>query len=189
MDYRKVLIFLVYILQVFVFSAQDLSNLPKPPDGFKWNYLEEIKGKFLVPDNWFLNYEKKENTHAYFITKEDYKKEGIYKTGISINVITKLKKTNSFEYIKLFKDQIKKNAEVTGESDLIKFGPFRQYIIRYKSFSKELNKTIIIHQILISNIKTNTMYFILFETPEDEWEINWKIGEKILDLFGIDDEI
>ena len=142
-----------------------------------------------MPDNWFLNFEQKDNTYAYFITKEDYTKEGFYKTGISINVITNIKKVDSFEYIKLFIKELKKKVEVIEESDLIEYGSFKQFILLYKSFSTDLDKNIMIHEVFISNDKTNSLYFIMFEFPVDEWETNWKIAEKILELFGIDDEV
>ena len=142
-----------------------------------------------MPDNWFLNFEQKDNTYAYFIAKEDYTKEGFYKTGISINVITNIKKVDSFEYIKLFIKELKKKVEVIEESDLIEYGSFKQFILLYKSFSTDLDKNIMIHEVFISNDKTNSLYFIMFEFPVVEWETNWKIAEKILELFGIDDEV
>ena len=104
-------------------------------------------------------------------------------------VITNIKKVDSFEYIKLFIKELKKKVEVIEESDLIEYGSFKQFILLYKSFSTDLDKNIMIHEVFISNDKTNSLYFIMFEFPVDEWETNWKIAEKILELFGIDDEV
>ena len=62
-------------------------------------------------------------------------------------------------------------------------GPFKGYGCLYKSNGSMM------HNLLIANDKTGSMYLIIFEAPEKEWEDAWKIGEPILKKLYIDDEI
>jgi len=41
----------------------------------------------------------------------------------------------------------------------------------------------------IGNVKTNTLYLIMFESPEALWDEAWKKGEVMLRDFRLDDEI
>jgi hypothetical protein len=42
---------------------------------------------------------------------------------------------------------------------------------------------------MVANPKTNTLYLIIFESPEAEWDMAWKAGQKIMDTLALDDEI
>jgi len=191
----------IFLIFIFLFSliisySQDNSSdlpkdLPKAPEGFTWKSLSEIKAYFLIPNGWYFNYEKNKNTHAYFITKEDYKTTPTnqYITGISINVVTKIKNINVKKYLKDFIKKLKQITKVINESNEINFGPFSQYNLQYISYSKELNKNIKIHEVLIANSKTNCLYFIMFETPEELWDINWPKVEAFFQYIAIDDTI
>jgi len=45
------------------------------------------------------------------------------------------------------------------------------------------------HWLAFGNSRTNTLYLILFESPESSWNEAWSKGEVILESFLLDDEI
>ena len=49
--------------------------------------------------------------------------------------------------------------------------------------------SVTIHQLMVANPKTNTLYLFIFESPTQEWAAAWRLGEKMINMLGIDDEI
>jgi hypothetical protein len=48
---------------------------------------------------------------------------------------------------------------------------------------------LIIHLLAIGNEKTDSLYLILFESPEKSWDQAWAKGQVMLEKFLLDDEI
>ncbi len=192
MKIKFIIIFIALFFGV-ILNAQDNSSdlskkFPNPPEGFTWKSLSEIKGYLLIPAGWYFNYEKEGDTHAYFFTKENYKITGQYITGVSINAVTNLKNINPKKYLKEYIKQLEQTVKIISKSKETKFGPFSQYIIRCTVYSKKLKKNIKMHIVLIANLKTNCLYFIIFETLEELWDINWQKGKVILRDIGINNK-
>ena len=47
----------------------------------------------------------------------------------------------------------------------------------------------VVQTLMVANPKTNTLYLLIFESPEASWDSAWKIGKQILDSRVVDDEI
>jgi hypothetical protein len=45
------------------------------------------------------------------------------------------------------------------------------------------------HLLAVGNSRTNTLYIVLFESPDASWDDAWKKGEVMLGNFLLDDEI
>jgi hypothetical protein len=79
----------------------------------------------------------------------------------------------------------------TGEREPLKswsstHGPFKAHghLIRDDSGGSP----VIVQNLVIANDHTGTVYVVLYEAPEAEWEKAWKIGEPILkELIILDD--
>lgn len=169
-------------------SAQQ-SALPEPPKGYSWQWCEDIKGAFLKPDGWFFRKDAKGGTLGIFITKEDIGKDGQFKTGLTVNVIRKVaekKKIAASEYIRQLMDDARKSMKFIREWDR-DMGPFKSVGFLYERQSKE--GAFKVHNLLIANDKTGTVYLVMFEAPAEEWEAAWRIGEPIMKKLYIDDEI
>jgi hypothetical protein len=46
---------------------------------------------------------------------------------------------------------------------------------------------LIMHVLAIGNSRTNTLYVIMFESPESKWKDAWPKGRLILEDFALDD--
>jgi hypothetical protein len=169
-------IFLTIVIAQTLFAI----DVPKPPSGFDWQEIPELKAAFLRPKDWFFKREESKGTLAYFITKESIEKGGEFQTGLTIEVFH-LKKDTASERGKYLIAQIavKQHAEMWSRD----YGPFKQFGCDYKDSES------VVHNLTIANPKTNTLYLFIFESPIAEWESAWKLGKPIMDNLAIDDEI
>lgn len=170
---------LILFFAILSFIPQD--KLPEAPLGYAWKSLDAIKGKVLVPDNWFFNAEHKGDTYAYFITKEDYTKDpnGMFETGLSINVFTNMGNNNAVDYANSFVEQITKDNEVVFMKDH-EFSNFKGKMIRIKKGAQY------IHYVVVGNTKTNKLYLTYFESSKTAWADNKKFGETIMENLAFD---
>jgi hypothetical protein len=172
---------------VFTGRAETLLR-PKPPGGYSWQECPDIGCAFLKPKGWHYKHVERKTQHACFITKEDIDTEGTFKTGLTVNMIllSHLKTgISASEYAKKFivtatkeREQLKRWSSTQG--------PFKAHgcIIRDDSGGPP----VIVQNLVIANDKTGTIYVVLYEAPEAEYEEAWKIGEPILrQLIILDD--
>jgi hypothetical protein len=159
-------------------------DLPAAPTGFTWQEIPELKAAFLKPTGWYFKREEKKGTLAYFITKEDIGKNGQFQTGLTVNVFH-LKKESAVEYARNFVGRLAKDNHAQAWSR--ETGPFQQFGCLYKDTAE--TGSFMTHTLMVANPKTNTLYLLIFESPESDWDVAWKTGEKIMDALAIDDEM
>ena len=182
-------IVIISLLFLSVAAITQESALPEPPKGYSWQWCEDIKGAFLKPDGWFFKKDAKGDTLGIFITKEDIGKDSQFRTGLTVNVIRKVaekKKIPASEHIRQFRDSARKSTKFIREWDT-DMGPFKAVGFLYEKQSKE--GAYRVHNLLIANDKTGTVYLVMFEAPVEEWEAAWRLGEPIMKKLYIDDEI
>ena len=174
-------VFCVALVSSLSFSVDH----PSAPVGFTWQEVPELKAAFLKPEGWFFKQEEQKGTLAYFITKESIATGGEFKTGLSLNVFRRLKKSKAVDQAQyLIGNAISKHHV---EPFQRRVGPFYQLGCELKD--TDATGTIVMREIAMANEKTNTLYLFIFESPESEWPAASKIGEKMLDQLVLDDEI
>lgn len=67
------------------------------------------------------------------------------------------------------------------------FGIFKEVGCEFND--TDASGTIRMHTLTIANPKTNTLYLFIFESPAANWDAAWKIGEQIMNVLAIDDEM
>jgi hypothetical protein len=157
-------------------------DLPKPPPGFSWQEIPELKAAFLKPDGWSFKREEGKGTLAYFITKQDISKGGEFQTGLTVNVFH-LKTDSAADRAQALIAQMADQHHV--RSTAYQAGPFLEFACDLKD--TDATGTIVMHALTIANPKTNTMYLFIFESPEADWDAAWKIGEQMILTLAIDD--
>ena len=55
--------------------------------------------------------------------------------------------------------------------------------------SDGLRRNTLTQSLLVSSPQTNTLYLIVFESPESNWDAARAIGKQIMDQLALDDEI
>ncbi|MFH1535818.1 MAG: hypothetical protein ABIC96_01975 [Patescibacteria group bacterium] len=61
------------------------------PSGYLWKDFPGMNARFPMPDTWFFLALQVEDTRAFFLTREAVTKQGIYTTGLSINILPRIK--------------------------------------------------------------------------------------------------
>jgi hypothetical protein len=179
----KAFLSLAFLAVLFV-QAVPATELPPPPPGFTWQEIPELKAAFLRPDNWFFKREVSKGTLAFFITKESIESGGEFQTGLTVNVF-RVKKDSAVEKAKSSIDQLA--AQKHGDKWAKDVGPFKEFGCLSKD--TDSSGTTVTQTLMVANPKTNTLYLLIFESPESSWDSAWKIGKQIMDTLAIDDAI
>lgn len=163
-------------------------ELPEAPDGFEWKRIKRAKMAFLVPDGWHFKSVEQGKALAYFITKENIDDVGRFETGLSININRRLEGVDAVAYAREFvAGMIAENTRIddwTTDSGVLKgFGCLTRNAVEGEDVS------IVMHTLAIGNEETNTLYILFFESLAEEWDRAWEIGERMLRMFVIDDEV
>ena len=161
-------------------------ELPQAPTGFSWREVPEIKAAFLMPNGWHFKRQAQGNTLAFFITQEDIDKEGRFNTGLTVNVLQKVKPGTAVEYAKTFIGRMATDKHA-GEVWTRQFGPLHGFGCRFKDTNA--TGTPIVHMLMVANPKTGTLYLFIFEAPDADWPAARAKGEKIMNSLAVDDEI
>lgn len=177
----------IALMLTFLFSVT--ANSATSADGeFLWTSSGPGESDFLMPKGWYLKKESKPGTYAIFITKEDIDKEGLFQTGLTVNVLKGISEktgdhasmyAHKFTTIAAQKDKNK----VLVKPWLVEKGPFKGYGVRVQDEVK------ILHYFLISNDKQDTLFLTIFEAKPEDWDDAWKYGEIILNNMKLDDEV
>jgi len=161
-------------------------ELPAPPEGYSWKKLEGIKAAILMPSGW--HYKKEPEKAAYFLTKEDIEKEGRYKTGLTIQALQVKEAGAAKEFAKsMIAVYSQKNNRLIRSWETTK-GIYKNYGWQSKVSLPE-NEATIVYGLLITNTKTNTIYYCLYESYESTWEEAWKTGEKMIQTMILNDSM
>jgi hypothetical protein len=162
----------------------DTANLPPAPDGFSWERLPVIRATVLRPKGWFFKHEGNKATQAYFVTKESIEKGGKYETGLTIQAMRMRKGVKPSQFAEKYAETIVKSGQVDVEKTWkAEGGPFQTLGSRYVTHGDPPH-----HQqsLLIANDKTGTLYIILFESPQSQWDEAWKLGQPMLKQLLLD---
>ena len=180
----------LFVLAMIISLPTLASSAPKPPpapEGFSWKRIAEIKAAFLMPDGWFFKSEAAGGTLAYFFTAEKIEKGGQFETGLTINVFKNLKDKDARAYAEAFAAKTAEQHEAIRKWE-VELGSLHGFGVITRQAGKEGVPTIVVSTLAIGNSRTNTLYLLLFESPESRWEAEWRKGEKMFELFFLDDE-
>ena len=143
-------------------------------------YQAESSLAFLAPNDWNYKREQNDTTKAYYSTLENIDKDGSFKTGLTIQVIQD-KNKNAAQVAKGLYANITSQNIVTKSSEVSERteGDLVFYEFEYEAATPTYNATV--HNLMVANKATNTLYMITFESPSAQWEETWKLGQVIID--------
>lgn len=166
-------------------------ELPTPPAGFSWREAPLVKAAFLVPDGWHFRAAQQGSTNGYFITKEDIGIAGSFTTGTSINVIRGIPEKAGLDPSRHAQEYIITAAtegQIQRKPWAHNMGPFRSFGVVTRHDDPE-EGDYVTHHLAIGNDSTGTIYIVIFEAPEADWQSAWSVGEQILGRLYIDSDI
>jgi hypothetical protein len=178
-------------LFTMICSIAHATELPQPPKNYAWVRCEETKSAFLKPKGWHFKKQHKGDVWDYYITRENIEKSGYFKTGVTISVIPNIpakKGMIASRYAEAFIATAAKSREAIEDPWTQSMGPFNGYgVVLLNRDEKEGD--FFTHNLSIANDETGTVYIVIFESPTDTWDDDWKIAEPIIKRLLIDTDI
>jgi hypothetical protein len=162
-------------------SAIWSQELP-PQEGYRWERVPEVKAAVLVPVGWQFKVDKRGETVGYFVTRENVDETGKFETGLTVNVMRRPGAHDSEDYATVFLDGFAAGKTLLGTWEIHQ-GPFVGRGCRVEDEGS------VLHTLAFANSKTNTFYLAIFEAPKAAWGDAWRIGERIVKMLYLDDEI
>jgi len=104
---------------------------------------------------------------------------------LTVNVFKNLKKSKAVDQAQYLIASLVKKYHVDPFQRQV--GPF--YELGCEMKDRDATGTIVMRELAVANQKTNTLYLLIFESPESEWGTASKTGEQIMDKLALDDEI
>jgi hypothetical protein len=151
--------------------------------GYEYVYCDEVI--VLKPKEWQFVIEQAKGNKAFFISKEHWKKNEFYRTGLAGYILRNVSNLfkmpanlSSVRYLEIIKSNRNIDVLDTWSSDKNEDG--------YEVFGMEVRNREIphapirIYYVCFANNELDVMYNFVFESPEEDWEENKKIGSKIL---------
>lgn len=148
------------------------------PVGFSWQADEATHVELLKPDGWFVRSETQGDTSAIFITREEIRPPEPFQTGLSLNVVHGVRQKTgvaSSTYARTLLEQI-----ATKHERLLEFANddngFANAGLRVATASPAK----VIHYYAVSDDRRDLLFLFVFESPKEDWEAAWSIGEPML---------
>lgn len=174
------------------------------PAGFVWQEVPELRAAFPKPDGWFYRYQSAPGTLACFITREQITTEGFvdaaseeaakkasesgFKTGLSVNVIDNYGLRMARSVVAAARGMITEPREPLALLTQVKRrrnDPLMSYSGEFHSKATRIGDTPIhpihYHIEITGNPKTDRLYILNFETPEELWGQDKEIAQTIID--------
>jgi len=176
---------LLLVILAVITPALFATDRPALPPGFSWQEIPEIHSTFLRPNGWFFRQETDKGTRAFFITKEDISGGGSFHTGLTINVFPHLREGSALDQGKALVDKIVAQHPRANHWNR-QTGPFEVFGCLVTDTDNSGTSTVMTY--VLANPKTNTLYLLIFESPELAWSENSEIGKQIMSTMSLDDK-
>lgn len=174
------------------------------PSGYVWKECLEINAYFPMPDKWFFLAIHKNDTLAFFMTKESIPQQGMFITGLSINVFQGIKQKTGKSAVE-FTEGLMRTFPLIPLSRITKIEDNPLVIFR-RFFTMPIAQRVLIPQFgketigklmaptnfyveTVANRKTDTAYIVQFETPVEKWEEDRQIARVMVENGILDKSI
>jgi hypothetical protein len=168
------------------------SQLPTPPDGFRWQLYKNVV--FLKPVAWNEG-EIAQNIAGipfttYAMSPEEFTRTKQFEMGATIELISSPQRIRGIEAKKFVLVYLKPLVDTHKKEDVLMFeqktkGDFEQTFFRYRDAPPGL-KPIIIHKFIVANNATDNVNVFTFESSVETWNDNWtKYGTPIISKLNV----
>lgn len=170
-----------------------ISDLPPVPDGFSWErcFWESY---LLLPNGWNFKEVFEPNGNTCTITKKKFGQEDFLSTGLYVTTMENISKQYNKKPSEFAKSTLETigttgdAGEVLEATEIIETndGPFKifyRYTIIIPSKTTSEQKEYIS---IVANDAKDSAFAVTFESPKENWDVDWKIGEIIINNLHLD---
>ena len=179
------LFYLHFILTVCLFFIypDTVSSKATLPSGYSWQKFKDIKAKGVKPEGWSFHRKKIDGKIIYRIVKDKY--ERCFLTGLTINAVrnvTRKTQLNAPLYAAYYIYDYQKDSSKILNTWNTEEGPFMKYgcevIKNIRQFKSNIDFRIKVTA--IANKETDTLYVVIFGTPEKDWNHHTEIEKNLM---------
>ena len=181
------------------------------PKGYTQKDLRAMGGTVAMPQEWFFNYGQGLGGGTFYLTKENLKKRGFYKTGLSImyapgqnlKLVEKHAPGLAEEVFKAVADQVRPLIDAEFEEpysweddtfSYVELGSQAHFkgAVMLSSFEDPATQNLVnIPRVstkmkVIANKNTGTAYVLNFEAPTDLWDLYKVHGDTMINSLALD---
>jgi hypothetical protein len=163
----------------------EAAELPGGPVGFSWVEIPEIRGAFLLPTGWHF---RPRGDIQYFLTREPIEPGRSFEPGLTVSVVRKVSESTGWEapaYSEAIASALSDGEELL-DSWQSRLGTLQLFGARMRR-TREGQAPVIFQRLVLGSDATDTMYILLFESPESSWQEMWKLGDTMLKQFRLGD--
>jgi len=175
-------------------------DLPQLPQGFSWRGVEFIDLALPVPDDWFVMFFRgnemwqnglQEYEYQYTITQENPEFVGTFSPALGTMRVLASKNNSSVAGI----DAKNIYSNLKTDPNILKIideqTTSQGNIIYYQIQAEGINPNLTngepgyyqtFHSVVIANPITNTLYFLEFVSPTENWDQEWITGEVMVQM-------
>jgi hypothetical protein len=161
-------------------------TLPPAPKGFAWREVDDLRSAFLVPSGWYFKRGAPGSAAALFITRENIDEQGYFDTGLSLNVFERADAGDAVERARQYIASRKAAAEKSSGVMEVRAGKHVSLRCATTNVDPNDKRRFRMVSLAVANTETQRLYVLWFESLEEQWEEQWKIGEVILDGLQLD---
>ena len=172
--------FLLLLLLALPAAAQRYdTRLAALPVGFAWQPLPEAKAALPLPAGWHYRAEGSKAAPTYYLTREAVGESGEFSTGLSVQVVRKATARTRHPAVEYAGLLMLRTGFGPGQQRLADTasvaGPWHRWAVRYREAAPDAEPRII-YQLALANARTDTLYLLTFESPEQDWAEAWALG-------------
>jgi hypothetical protein len=183
---RKAQPFIASAIFFLLFSSSDsVRSHPPAPSGYSWQALKDVRAEGLKPDGWCFSRRREGESLVFRITEKAPKKR-CFLTGLTVNVIKDVgieTKVNAPVYAAYYVyDYMAKSLQVRDkwsrtEEPFVSYGCEVTRKIRAIDPDMEFR----VRVMAVANTRTDTLYVMIFGTPEESWDKTKETGKTLLE--------
>jgi hypothetical protein len=154
---------------------------PEIPTNFEWYTFEEGDTACPHPRGWFVKTEVHGDTSAMFFSKENIDEEGEFKTGLSLNIVRRIKAKSGqtpSEYARsVFDALVSRHPDAERVENPAQHG-MPGLGLKYVDSSRPT--TIVVYNFLLADDENDVLRLFILESPQADWAQTWELGKTIL---------
>ena len=149
--------------------------------GMEWKKLDELGVAVQIPLSWHPNVKRGAQFRTVAFSPKPLDANGAFEVGFTASLLwDKQGNTDPVRLLHELFQGIKANPKNTVIRDSFQESNGRgSVIVRYRNASEGEAPTIV-HKMLVADRGDRVVWVFTFESPEAEWEEQWKMGERIL---------
>lgn len=173
--------FLVPLLVALTVSVR-AEDPPEIPADFEWYTFAEGDIACPRPRGWFVKTELHGDTVAMFFSKENIDKEGEFKTGLSVNIVRRIKARmgrSPSRYARALLDLLNQRYPDAERIENASQDGMPGIGLVYVDDARQ--PAIVVYNFLLADDENDVLRAYVLESPQADWEQTWALGKIMLD--------